>query len=241
MLARLDNLPQRNCSETLYAAVPDVDSRASIRRAKSPGYRDPCSRNFSSHACQAKPPAIGLSLAEIAGIKSRQRPARAGPRDWHNASGNCGNPRHGPTARYRKRIEGGAERSERSETHFSGPYSGTQVFLGWPLGRMARPSSSTTARRQFGGPTGVGGCGSMAFAYSGRPSRRPASNARFGSAVSRPWRSAARPALSASPAWHPPRPARFSSAQGTAWPAPGSAPRPCRRRRRAWRTSAPMD
>src|SRR5580704_3621508 len=40
-------------------------------------------------------------------------------------------------------------------------------------------------------------------------------HARFGGAVSRPWRSAARPALSAWPAWHPPRPARSSSAQGT--------------------------
>ena len=66
-------------------------------------------------------------------------------------------------------------------------------------------------------------------------------HARFGGAVSRPSRSAARPALSAWPAWHPPRPARSSSAQGTAWPAPGSAPRPCRRPRRAWRTSVPTD
>src|SRR5713226_9177745 len=35
-----------------------------------------------------------------------------------NASGNCGNPRDGPPARYRDRIEG---RAETSETHFSGP------------------------------------------------------------------------------------------------------------------------
>src|SRR5258708_30533826 len=61
-------------------------------------------------------------LAEIGGItRSWQRPARAGPRDWHNACGNCGNPRHGPPVRYRDRIEGGAERAERSETRFSGP------------------------------------------------------------------------------------------------------------------------
>jgi hypothetical protein len=66
-------------------------------------------------------------------------------------------------------------------------------------------------------------------------------HARFGGAVSRPSRSAVRPALSAWPAWHPPRPARSSSAQGTAWPAPGSARHPCRRPRRAWRTSAPAD
>ena len=50
--------------------------------------------------------------------RSSQRPVRAGRRDWHNACGNCGNPRHDPPARYRDRIEG---RAERSETHSSGP------------------------------------------------------------------------------------------------------------------------
>jgi hypothetical protein len=129
MLACLDNLPQRHRSVTLRTAAPDVDFRTSIRCERIPGRHDPCSRNSPSHACHAKPPAIGISLAEIAGIRSWQRPARAGPRDWHNASGNCGTPRHGPPARYRDRIEGRAERSERSETHFSGPYRGTQVFL----------------------------------------------------------------------------------------------------------------
>src|SRR6266851_3524400 len=120
MRARLDNLPQRHRSVTLHAAAPDVDFRTPIRCERIPGRHDPCSRNFSSHACHAKPPAIGISLAEIAGIKkSWQRPARAGPRDWHNACGNCGNPRHGPPGRYRDRREGRAERAERSETQFS--------------------------------------------------------------------------------------------------------------------------
>src|SRR5258708_2846423 len=110
MLARLDNLPQRHRSVTLHAAAPDDDFRTSMRCERIPGRH------------HAKPPAIGISLAEIAGItRSWQRPARAGSRDWHNACGNCGNPRHGPPARYRDRIEGRAERSERSETHFSGP------------------------------------------------------------------------------------------------------------------------
>ena len=126
MLARLDNRPQRHRSVTLHAAAPDVDFRPPIRPPirceRIPGRHDPCSRNFPSHACHAKPPAIGISLAEIAGItRSWQRPARAGPQDWHNACGNCGNPRHGPPARYRDRREGTAERAERSETHFSGP------------------------------------------------------------------------------------------------------------------------
>jgi hypothetical protein len=148
MLARLDNLPQRHRSVTLHAAAPDVDFRTSMRCGRIPGRHDPCSRNSPSHACHAKPPAIGISLAKIAGIaRSWQRPARAGPRDWHNACGNCGNPRHGPPARYRDRREG---RAERSETH----------FLGVPLGgKMARPPSSATARRQFGGPMGIGGRG----------------------------------------------------------------------------------
>ena len=55
---------------------------------------DPGSRNSPSPACHAKPLAIGISLAEIAGIANswQQRPARAEPRDWHNACGNCGNP-----------------------------------------------------------------------------------------------------------------------------------------------------
>src|SRR5216684_5391201 len=42
--------------------------------------------------------------------------------------------------------------------------------------KMARPSSSSKARRQFGGPMGIGGRGSMAPTYSGRPWRSPASN-----------------------------------------------------------------
>src|SRR5260370_31056118 len=121
MLARLDNLRQRHRWVTLHAAAPDVDFRTSIGCERRPGPHDPCSRNFPSHACHGKPPAISISLAEIAGItRSWQRPARAGPRDWHNACGNCGNPRHGTPARYRDRFESRAERAERSETH-SGP------------------------------------------------------------------------------------------------------------------------
>jgi hypothetical protein len=117
MLARLDNFPQRHRSVTLHAAAPEVDFGISMRCERIPGRHDPCSRNTPTHACHAKPPAIGTSLAEIAGItRSWQRPARAGARDWHNACGNCGNPRRGPPARYRDKIEG---RAERSETHFA--------------------------------------------------------------------------------------------------------------------------
>jgi hypothetical protein len=92
MLARLDNLPQRHRSVTPHAAASDLDFRTPMRCERIPGRYDPCSRNFPSHACHAKPPAIGISLAEIAGIiNSWQRPTRAGPRDWHIACGNCGN------------------------------------------------------------------------------------------------------------------------------------------------------
>jgi hypothetical protein len=68
MLARLDNLPQRHRSVKLHAAAPDVDFPTSMRGERIPGRHDPCSSNFPSHACHAKPPAIGISLAEIAGI-----------------------------------------------------------------------------------------------------------------------------------------------------------------------------
>ena len=132
MLARLDNLPQRHRSVTLHAAGPDVDFRTPIRCERIPGRHDPCSRNFPSRACHAKPLAIGISLAEIAGTKkSWQQPARAGPRDWRIACGNCGNPRHGPPARYRDRCEG---RAERAETHFSGPIAVRKYSWG-PGGR----------------------------------------------------------------------------------------------------------
>ena len=130
MLACLDNLPQRHRSVTLHAAAPDIVFRTSMRCERIPGRHDPCSRNFPSHACHAKPSAIGISLAEIAGItRTWQRPARAEPRDWHNACGHCGNPRHGPPVRYRDRFGGRAERAERSETHFS-------VH---PMGETAKP------------------------------------------------------------------------------------------------------
>jgi len=235
MLARLDNLPQRHRSVTLHAAAPDFDFRTSMRCERIRGRHDPCSRNFPSHACHAKPPAIGITLAEIAGItRSWQRLARA---------------------RYRDRIEG---RAERSETPFFGPYSGTKVFLGWPMGRkMARPRPARQLVGSFADQRELADVGSMVPTYSGRPWRSPASNpkianrfnagkpqtpgngaylfrpsafqssdrdaqvfesevlarrhARFGGAVSRPSRSAARPALSAWSAWHSPRPARSSS------------------------------
>src|SRR5580692_9119622 len=75
MLARLDNLPQRHRSVTRHAAAPDVDFRTSMRCERIPGRHDPCSRNFPSHACHAKPSAIGISLAEIAGITATARPS----------------------------------------------------------------------------------------------------------------------------------------------------------------------
>jgi hypothetical protein len=197
------------------------------------------------------------------------------------------NPRHGPSARYRDRNQG---RAERAETHFSDPIAVRKYFWGghweekWHDRRPARQLVGI-----FVGQRELVDVGSKAPPYSGRPWRSPASNQKilnlfnagkpqtpgngaylfrpsvsqssdrdaevgmfenevsarrhacFGGAVSRPSRSAARPALSAWPAWHPPRPARSSSAQGTAWPGPESARRPCRRPRRAWRTSAPMD
>jgi hypothetical protein len=66
MLARLDNLPQRHRSVTLHAAALDVDFRIPVRCERIPGCYDPCSRNSPSYACHAKPPAIGISLAETA-------------------------------------------------------------------------------------------------------------------------------------------------------------------------------
>jgi len=152
MLARLDNLPQRHRSVTLHAAAPDVDFRTSMRCKRIPGRHDPCSRNFPSHACHAKPRplayrlrklrelqdpgsgrsalglAIGITLAETAETPAMARPM---PRQARGQGGKVGNP-------------------------FFGPYCDTKVFLGWPMGRkMARPSSSSTARRQFRGPTGI--------------------------------------------------------------------------------------
>src|SRR5580704_1060637 len=134
MLARLDDLPQRHRWVTRRAAAPDVDFRTSMRWGRMRSRDDPCSRNSPFPACHAKPLAIGLSLAEIAGItnswqQQQRRPASAEPRDWHNACGNCAKRGHGPPAGHRDRNWGGAERAERSETHFSGPYSGMQVFL----------------------------------------------------------------------------------------------------------------
>src|SRR6266851_1645033 len=84
MRARLDNLPQRHRSVTLHAAVPDVDFRTPMRWERIPGRHDPCSRNFPSRACHAKPLAICISLAEIGETPAMARPpdtatgARAG-------------------------------------------------------------------------------------------------------------------------------------------------------------------
>ena len=178
MLARLDDLPQRHRSVPLHAAAPDVDSRASMRWERIPGRHDPCSRNSPSHACHAKPPAIGISLAEIAGIaRSGQQPARAGPRDWHNACGNCGNPRHGRPAGHRDRNWGGAERAERSETHFSGPIAVRKYSWGshwkekWHDRRPARPLVGSLA-----GQWELADVGSKVPTCSGRPWRSPASH-----------------------------------------------------------------
>jgi len=141
MLARLDNLPQRHRSVTFHAAAPDVDFRTSMRRGRIPGHPDPCLRNFPSRACHAKPPAIGISLAEIAGItRSRQRPARAGPRDWHNACGNCGNPCHGPPVRYRDRCEGRAERADKVGNPFFEPREQSENSQSFQCGKAANPA-----------------------------------------------------------------------------------------------------
>src|SRR3984957_1993365 len=75
MLARLDNFPQRHRLVTLHAAAPEVDFGISMRCERIPGRHDPCSRNTPFHACHAKPPAIGTSLAEIAGITRSGQPA----------------------------------------------------------------------------------------------------------------------------------------------------------------------
>ena len=82
MLARVDNLLQRDRSVTLYAAAPDVDFRTSMRRERIPGRHDPCSRNSPLHACHAKPPAIGLSLAEIAFTREGRNAREMGVFGW---------------------------------------------------------------------------------------------------------------------------------------------------------------
>jgi hypothetical protein len=175
MLARLDNLPQRHRSVTLHAAALDVDFRTSIRWERIPGRHDPCSRNFPSQGCHARPPAIGISLAEIAGItRSWQRPGWARPRDWRNACGNCANPRHGPAARCRDRREGRAERAERSETHFSGPIAVRKYSWGchweekWHDRRPARQLVGSLA-----GQWELADVGSMVPSYSREAVAKP--------------------------------------------------------------------
>jgi hypothetical protein len=184
MLACLGNLPQRHRSVTPHAAAPDVDFRTSIRYESIPGRHDPCLRNFPSHACHAKPPAIGISLAEIAGIpRCWQRPARGvHPTALGLAIGitlaeTAETPAMTPPARYRDRNEGRAERAERSETHFSGPIAVRKYSWGchweekWHDRRPARQLVGSLA-----GQWELAGVGSMVPPYSGRPWRRPASN-----------------------------------------------------------------
>ncbi len=168
MPARLDNLPPRHRSKT-RAAVSDVD----FRWARIPASYDSCSRNSPSHA---KPPANGLSLAEIAGTtRSGQGPERVGPRDWHNACGNCAKSRHGPPGRYRDRIEGRAERAERSETCFSRPIA---VRKHSGEGHWVQKWHDHRPARQLVGRLRANGIGGREFSGAGlrsRPWRSPAS------------------------------------------------------------------
>jgi hypothetical protein len=153
MLARLDNLPQRHRSVTPHAAAPDVDFRTSMRCERIPGRHDPCSRNFPSRACHAKPPAIAISLAEIARItRSWQRPARTGPRDWHNACGNCGNPAMARPPGIATET-GMVRKGRKGRKPIFRDLWRYECIPGGP------PSFSSTARRQFRGPTGIGGRG----------------------------------------------------------------------------------
>ena len=155
MLARLDNLPQRHRSVTLHAAAPDVDFRPSMRCKRIPGRHDPCSRNSPSHACHAKAPAIGISLAEIAGItRSWQRPARAPDTATELRAGRKG----------RKPI-------------FSGPIAVRKYSWGgqweekWHDRRPARQLVGS-----FAGQRELADVASMVATYSRRPWRSPASN-----------------------------------------------------------------
>ena len=152
---------------TLY--TPEHASRA----------RRLCARGaLLSHPGGAPQPAIGISLAEIAGIaRSWPRPARAGPRDWHNACGNCGNPRHGPPARHRDRKQGRAERAERSETHFSGPIPVRKYS--WDGHWKEKWHGRRPVRQLVGSWAGqweLADVGSMVPTYSGWPWRSSASH-----------------------------------------------------------------
>ena len=170
MLARPDNLPQRHCWVTRRAAAPDVDFRTSMRWGRMRSRDDPCSRNSPSRACHARPLTIGLSLAEIAG---NARSVCAGPRDWHTACGNCAKRRHGPPVGHRDRNWGGAERAERSETHFS-PISIRKYSCGatgWKNGTTGGQLVGCLAG-QWELPDVV----PMVPTYSGAPWRSPASH-----------------------------------------------------------------
>jgi hypothetical protein len=153
MLARLDNLPQHHRSVTLRTAAPDVDFRTSMRRERIPGRHDPCSRNSPSHACHAKAPAIGITLAETA--ETPPWAARPIPRQTRGQGGKVGNP-------------------------FCGPYSGTQVFLEghweekWHDRRPARQLVGSLA-----GQRELADVGSMVPTYSRRPWRSPAAIRKF--------------------------------------------------------------
>ena len=136
MLVRLDTFSQRPRSLKLLAAAPEVVIRTWIWCERIPGRHDLSSRNSLCRVRRAKPPALGMSLAEIAEIIKSFRPVRAGPRDWHIACGNCGKPRHGLPARYRERNEGGAERSE---TNFS-PISIRRLLATLVTAMLASPT-----------------------------------------------------------------------------------------------------
>jgi hypothetical protein len=160
MPARLDNLPQRHRSVTLHTAAPEVDFRTSMRCERIPGRHEPRSRNFSFHACHAKPrplayrlrklrelqdpgsgrPALGLEIG-ITLAETAETPAMARPPDTATDSRAGRKGRKG-----RKPI-------------FSVPLAVRKYSWGPLGGKMARPSSSSTARRQFRGSTGIGGRG----------------------------------------------------------------------------------
>jgi len=176
MLARLDNLPQRHRS-LIHAAAPDVDFRTSMRCERIPGRHDPCPRNFPSHACHAKPPAIGISLAEIAETaRSWQRPARAGPTIGIMLAKIAETPAIVCPPGIATETRVGAERAERSETHFS-PIAVRKYSWGrhwekkWHDRRPARQLVGSLA-----GQRELEDVGSMMPTYSGRPWRSPASN-----------------------------------------------------------------
>jgi hypothetical protein len=96
-------------------------------------------------------------LAESAGSDGNEV-LEVQPSDWQSACGNCAKSRHGPPTRYHDKIGGGAERAERSETHFS-PIS----IRKHSRGRHWRKNGATVVQLDgasaVGGPMGIGGRG----------------------------------------------------------------------------------